>query len=95
MVLGWWGSYSNDLLLSYYGYDFDAMNETERFRNNIIKLGITSMSAGSKTDPGGYASSLDALEQFEISDDRSPEAIVQMLKEQGYEAVWKDWELMC
>lgn len=32
-VLGWWGSYSNDLLLSHYGYNFDAMNDTERFKN--------------------------------------------------------------
>jgi len=71
-----------------------STRETEKFRNNIIKLGITSMSAGSKTNPGGYQVAPESLEQFEISDDRSPEAIVQMLKEQGYEAVWKDWELM-
>jgi 2-iminoacetate synthase len=37
-----------------------------------LSLGITSMSAGSKTDPGGYASPQQNLEQFEISDDRSP-----------------------
>ena len=38
----------------------------------MIPLGVTSMSAGSKTDPGGYASAPDSLEQFEVSDERRP-----------------------
>ncbi len=69
-----------------------STRESEKFRNNIIKLGITSISAGSKTDPGGYASGLQALEQFEISDERTPQQVAAMIKEQGYEAVWKDWD---
>lgn len=69
-----------------------STRESEKFRNNIIRLGITSISAGSKTDPGGYASGLQALEQFEISDERSPEEVAAMIRSQGYEAVWKDWE---
>jgi 2-iminoacetate synthase len=69
-----------------------STRESEKFRNNIIKLGITSISAGSKTDPGGYASGLNALEQFEISDERTPAEVAAMIKEQGYEAVWKDWD---
>lgn len=68
-----------------------STRENEQFRNHVIQLGITSMSAGSKTNPGGYATFFESLEQFEISDERSPAAIVSMLKEQGYEAVWKDW----
>jgi hypothetical protein len=32
-ILGWWSSFSNDLLLSHYGYDFEAMNNFERFKN--------------------------------------------------------------
>jgi 2-iminoacetate synthase len=51
------------------------------------------MSAGSRTDPGGYATSKTELEQFEIDDDRSPEEIAQMLKSSGYEPVWKDWDI--
>lgn len=70
-----------------------STRETESFRNNIIKLGITSMSAGSKTNPGGYTVEPQSLEQFEISDERSPKAIVEMLKGQDYEPVWKDWEV--
>jgi 2-iminoacetate synthase len=69
-----------------------STRESEKFRNNIIKLGITSISAGSKTDPGGYASGMKALEQFEISDERSPAEVAEMIRKQGYEAVWKDWD---
>ncbi|MDX5437248.1 MAG: 2-iminoacetate synthase ThiH [Pontibacter sp.] len=69
-----------------------STRESEKFRNNVVKLGVTSMSAGSKTNPGGYAVEPESLEQFEISDERSPEQIAAMLKSQGYEAVWKDWD---
>ena len=69
-----------------------STRESERFRDNVLKLGITSMSAGSKTDPGGYASTTDELEQFEISDERTPQEIAEVIKRQGYEPVWKDWD---
>lgn len=69
-----------------------STRESKIFRDNIIKLGITSMSAESKTNPGGYAVEPQSLEQFEISDERSTEEVTQMLKEQGLEVVWKDWE---
>jgi len=71
-----------------------STRESEKFRNNIIKLGITAMSAGSKTNPGGYVVEPESLEQFEISDERSPVEITAMLKAQGYEPVWKDWDRM-
>ena len=70
-----------------------STRETPKFRDNIVKLGVTSMSAGSKTNPGGYAVEEDSLEQFEISDERTPAEIVKMLNKNGYEAVWKDWDL--
>ncbi len=69
-----------------------STRENERFRNNIIKMGITSISAGSKTNPGGYAVEEESLEQFEISDERTPAEIEKMIKDSGYEAVWKDWD---
>lgn len=69
-----------------------STRESERFREHIIKLGITSISAGSKTDPGGYATPKENLEQFEISDDRTPQEVAEMIKKQGYEPVWKDWD---
>jgi 2-iminoacetate synthase len=69
-----------------------STRESEKFRNNVIKLGITSLSAGSKTNPGGYAVEAESLEQFEINDDRSPSEIANLIKQQGYEPVWKDWD---
>ncbi len=68
-----------------------SVRESKIFRDNIVKLGITSISAGSKTEPGGYSSDINALEQFEVHDNRTPSQIVEMIKLQGYEAVWKDW----
>lgn len=69
-----------------------STRESENFRNNVIKLGITSISAESKTNPGGYVVEPQSLEQFEISDERPTETIAEMLKSQGFEVVWKDWE---
>ena len=60
--------------------------------NHIVHLGITSLSAESKTNPGGYVVEPQSLEQFEISDERSTEVISKMLHENGLEPVWKDWE---
>lgn len=71
-----------------------STREHPRFRDNVFKLGITSMSAGSKTNPGGYSEAPESLEQFEISDERSPKEISQMLSSYGYEPVWKDWDLV-
>ncbi|MBA3648742.1 MAG: 2-iminoacetate synthase ThiH [Chitinophagales bacterium] len=68
-----------------------STREARGFRNNAIKLGITSISAGSKTEPGGYSNS-NALEQFEISDDRSPQELAAIIESSGYEPVWKDWD---
>jgi len=69
-----------------------STRENEAFRNHIIHLGITSISAESKTNPGGYSVEPQSLEQFEISDERSTEAIKEMITSQGYEVVWKDWD---
>lgn len=69
-----------------------STRESETFRNNIIKLGITSISADSKTDPGGYANPNVSLEQFEIDDKRSTQDFVRAIIEQGYEPVFKGWD---
>ena len=69
-----------------------STRESQKFRNNVLKLGITSLSAGSKTNPGGYEVEPQSLEQFEIDDARSPQEMAAIIREQGYEAVWKDWD---
>lgn len=69
-----------------------STRESEAFRNQGFRLGFTSMSAGSRTNPGGYSSGPESLEQFQIDDDRSPAEVAAFLRNQGYEPVWKDWD---
>lgn len=70
-----------------------STRESASFRDNVIKLGITSISADSKTDPGGYSQPNENLEQFEIDDNRSTDEFIEVIKKQGYEPVFKDWDL--
>jgi 2-iminoacetate synthase len=69
-----------------------STRERPVFRDHAIRLGVTSISAGSKTNPGGYAVDGGSLEQFEIHDVRSPAEIAAMIRRQGYDPVWKDWD---
>lgn len=69
-----------------------STREREKFRNHIIGLGVTSMSAASKTNPGGYVVDPQSLEQFEISDERSMEEIKSIIRQAGYDPVMKDWD---
>ncbi len=69
-----------------------STRESENFRNHVIPLGVTSMSAGSKTNPGGYSVEPTSLEQFEISDERSLKEISDLIINSGYEPVYKDWD---
>jgi 2-iminoacetate synthase len=69
-----------------------STREKAELRNNLLPLGITQMSAGSCTAPGGYGEDNQDAEQFAISDERSPNEVECFLKSKGYEAVWKDWD---
>lgn len=69
-----------------------STRESETFRKHIVNMGATTISAESKTNPGGYVVEPETLEQFSISDDRPTEQVVEMVKGQGLEVVWKDWE---
>lgn len=69
-----------------------STRESAAFRNHAVRLGFTTMSAGSRTDPGGYAGQVLSLKQFEINDERSPAEMAQLLRSQGYDPVWKDWD---
>jgi 2-iminoacetate synthase len=71
-----------------------STREPADLRDNLIPLGITSMSAGSKTDPGGYTrpQGKGAGAQFEIADHRDPETVAEAIRQKGYEPVWKDWD---
>jgi 2-iminoacetate synthase len=69
-----------------------STRECAAFRDQACRLGFTAMSAGSRTNPGGYASAPESLEQFEIDDARSPAEIAGFLRGCGYEPIWKDWD---
>lgn len=69
-----------------------STREPADLRNHLVQLGATRISAGSKTNPGGYSKDSDTVEQFEIDDDRSPQQICQMLKNQNLDPVLKDWD---
>jgi len=71
-----------------------STRESSSLRDRLIPLGVTMMSAGSSTRPGGYAH-LDgdaALEQFEVEDRRSPAEVVAAIRQAGYDPVWKDFD---
>jgi len=69
-----------------------STRERPELRDNLVRLGVTRMSAGSKTNPGGYSGKTDAVGQFEVNDNRSPSQIAEMIKSKGLEPVWKDWD---
>jgi 2-iminoacetate synthase len=69
-----------------------STRESAELRDNLLPLGITQMSAGSCTAPGGYAEKDSATEQFAIDDDRTPAEIAEILRTRGYDPVWKDWD---
>jgi len=69
-----------------------STRESTELRNHLLPLGITQMSAGSSTAPGGYSLSDHETEQFSINDERTPKELENYLRSHGYEAVWKDWD---
>lgn len=70
-----------------------STREPARLRDRLVGLGVTRMSAGSRTNPGGYSHREDDNgEQFSVEDARSPQEVSAMLIERGYEPVWKDFD---
>jgi 2-iminoacetate synthase len=69
-----------------------STREKPEFRNNLINLCITQISAGSRTSPGGYSG--DQYDtQFEVSDKRNLDEMMKMIRDKGYDPVLKDWEI--
>lgn len=70
-----------------------STREAPEFRDKLLHLGITRLSAGCKTDVGGYAKKTDTdTAQFQISDERSVDQVVAMIRQNGYQPVFKDWD---
>ena len=69
-----------------------STREEPAFRDAVIPLGVTQLSAGSHTEPGGYTGPSDAEPQFSVADERSPAEVAAVLRAAGYDPVWKDWQ---
>ncbi len=69
-----------------------STRESPVLREGLVHLGITQLSAGSKTEPGGYTRAGQSGEQFPVTDDRSPAEVASSLCALGYDPVWKDWD---
>ncbi len=78
--------FDHDVDISY------STREPADIRDHMATLGVTTMSAASKTEPGGYYSYPQTLEQFHVSDERSVEEVAEALRRVGREPVWKDWD---
>ncbi|MCQ2349735.1 MAG: 2-iminoacetate synthase ThiH [Paludibacteraceae bacterium] len=78
-----------------FDHDVDISYSTREpafIRDHMATLGVTTMSAASKTEPGGYYSYPQTLEQFHVSDERTVEEVAEALRRVGIEPVWKDWD---
>lgn len=69
-----------------------STRERRDFRKNLIGLGATRMSAGSRTEVGGYLSSGESEGQFSIADKSSVKEVKKMICAKGYQPVMKDWQ---
>jgi 2-iminoacetate synthase len=69
-----------------------STRERPALRDALVHVGVTHMSAGSHTEPGGYAAPSTAEPQFAVADTRSPAEVAAVLRAAGYDPVWKDWQ---
>ena len=78
-----------------FDHDVDISYSTREpafIRDNMAGLGVTTMSADSRTQPGGYYTYPEALDQFSVNDNRSAAEIRDALMRRGVTPVWKDWD---
>ena len=69
-----------------------STREEAELRDKMLPLGITQMSAASKTSPLGYSHNQQTGEQFDVMDTRSAKEVADAIFHAGYEPVWKDWD---
>jgi 2-iminoacetate synthase len=68
-----------------------STRENALFRDHLVYLGVTKMSAGSTTVVGGHSKE-EGSGQFAICDERTVEQVKDMIYRQGYQPIFKDWE---
>lgn len=60
-----------------------STRETKDLREELMQYGVSQVSAGSKTSPGGYSESKDNM-QFSLGDHRSLEEVISDMTDAGY-----------
>ncbi len=78
------------LLLPFAGISIST-RERPGFRDNVIGMCATKISAGSKVGVGGHDEEAKGDEQFEISDPRGVAEVEQMLYAKGMQPVYRDY----
>ena len=68
-----------------------STRECERFRNNVINISATKISAGVNVGIGGHGHEAKGDEQFEISDSRSVDEVYDAIVEKGLQPVMSDY----
>lgn len=71
-----------------------STRERLEFRRNLIGLGVTRLSAGSRTEVGGYSQADNSEGQFSIADTSSVDDVKKMIESSGYQPVFKDWQIL-
>ncbi|MCY0987739.1 hypothetical protein OV203_11425 [Nannocystis sp. ILAH1] len=75
-----------------------STRESAELRDRMVSIGVTTMSAGASTEPGGYSDfEQDGWtpardqpgEQFHIADERPPHAVAEMIRRRGYLPIWQ------
>ena len=69
-----------------------STRESPELRNQLAKVCITQISAGSSTCPGGYdehEAAASSGQQFPVCDHRSPAEVAEWLEREGFEVAWE------
>lgn len=69
-----------------------STREVPGFREQLVRLAVTKISAGAKTTPGGYTEKTEAEAQFEVADKRSLPEVAAAIAALGFDPVLKDWD---
>jgi 2-iminoacetate synthase len=67
----------------YTGAGKEKLHHTEHGR--IVELGASEWATNEAAAPN-------ATRQFQIADERSPQEVAELIRQLGYEPVWKDWD---
>lgn len=69
-----------------------STREPPLMREHLLPLGITRLSAASVTEPGGYSEGERSGAQFAVQDHRSLREMTELVKDKGFDPVFKDWD---